>query len=249
MCTEGKIRNRYRNKDMVMLLISGLLAVCYSFLCVAVPAYPAKNNTNHQELLNSIMTRPLDTRPLQNAEVTDAGIQFVRSMLQVKPHNRATIQQLEASSWLGDGSMVMSIDEDDEVDMVGGDNSSLEEGASQLSIHDVNDYNHDDDEDLETEIAGPYLTSSGREIPGSFRSGGSMSSESESFAFMRNPPGNARLFGEVNASALGSSGVIPQDRLNLPISASVSEGDILDSASNLNFSTSMGTENQPPLFL
>jgi hypothetical protein len=113
----------------------------------------------------------------------------------------------------------------------------------------VNDYDNVNDQDLETEIAGSYLTSSGRVIPGSFGNGDSMSSESESFAFMRNPPGNGRLFGEVNASALGSSGVIPQDRLNLPISASVSEGDILDSASNLNFAASMDTENQPPAIL
>jgi serine/threonine protein kinase len=225
--------------------IWSLGSVLFYALCGS-PPYPAKSNTSHHELLKSIMTKPLDIRPLQNAGVTEAGIRFVRSMLQVNPHERATIEQLEASSWLGDGSMVMSVDENDEVDMVGGDNSTLEEGASQLNIHSANGCDNDDDQDLETEIAGPFLTNSGQEIPGSFRSGDSMSRESESFAFMRNPPGNARLFGEVNASALGSSGVIPQDRLNLPISAPVSEGDVLDSASNLNFSASMDIENQPP---
>jgi serine/threonine protein kinase len=229
--------------------IWSLGSVLFHALCGS-PPYPAQSNTSYHELLNSIMTKPLDVRPLQNAGVTETGLQFVRSMLQVNPQQRATIEQLEASLWLADGSMVMSVDDDDdEVDMVGGENAALEEGASQLSIHAVNDYDNIDDQDLETEIAGSYLTSSGRVIPGSFRSGDSMSSESESFAFMRNPPGNARLFGEVNASALGSSGVIPQDRLNLPISASVSEVDILDSASNLNFAASMDTENQPPAVL
>lgn len=225
--------------------IWSLGSVLFNSLCGS-PPYPATNNTNHQELLNSIMTKPLDVRPLQNAGVTDAGIRFVRSMLQVNPQERATIEHLEASLWLGDGSMVISVDEDDEVDMVGGDNSTLQESTSQLSIHGVNDYNQIDEEDIETEIAGPYLTSREREIPGSFRSGDGMSSESESFAFMRNHPGSARLFGEINASALGSSGVIPQDRLNLPISASVSEADIIDGPSNLNFSTSVDTENKPP---
>ncbi len=225
--------------------IWSLGSVLFHALCGS-PPYPASSKTGYHELLNSIMTKPLDIRPLQDAGVTEAGIGFVRAMLQVNPHQRATIEQLEASLWLGDGSMVMSVDDDDEVDMVGGNNRALEEGASQLSIHDGNSHDNDDDQDLETEIAGPYLTSSGHVIPGSFRSGDSISSEGESFAFIRNPPGNPRLFGEVNASALGSSGVIPQDRLNLPISASVSEDDILDSASNLNFSTSMDTENQPP---
>jgi serine/threonine protein kinase len=229
--------------------IWSLGSVLFHALCGS-PPYPAQSNTSHHELLNSIMTKPLDVRPLQNAGVTETGLHFVRSMLQVNPRQRATIEQLEASLWLADGSMVMSVDDnDDEVDMVGGENAALEEGASQVSIHAVNDYDNVNDQDLETEIAGSYLTSSGRVIPGSFGNGDSMSSESESFAFMRNPPGNGRLFGEVNASALGSSGVIPQDRLNLPISASVSEGDILDSASNLNFAASMDTENQPPAIL
>src|SRR5438045_1280901 len=39
----------------------------------------------------------------------------------------------------------------------------------------------------------------------------------------RSPPNNARLFGEVNASVLGSSGVIPEEHLNLPISDPASQ--------------------------
>jgi hypothetical protein len=184
----------------------------------------------------------LDIRPLQVSGVSEAGIRFIRSMLHVNPQERATIEQLEASPWLGDGSIAMSVDEDDEddeVDMIREDNgTNLEEGASQLSINSAK-Y---DNEDLETEIAGPFLTDSGREIPSSFRSGDSLSSES--FAFLRNDNGKPRLFGEVNVSALGSSGAIPQDRLNLPISASVSQDENLEPASSLNFSTSIEETSQ-----
>lgn len=221
-------------------------SVLFYTLCGS-PPYPAKTGTNYPELLNTIMTKPLDIRPLQRSGVSEAGIRFVRSMLQVNPQERATVEQLEASSWLCDGSIAISVDEDedDEVDMIHGNNgTNLEEGASQLSIHNANDYDNGDDQDLETEIAVPFLTESGRDTPSSFRSGDSMSSES--FAFMRQPLGKARLFGEINASALGSSGVIPQDRLNLSISASMSEDDNLESASHLNFSTSIEDTSQLP---
>jgi serine/threonine protein kinase len=73
--------------------------VLFYTLCGS-PPYPAMSGTSHQELLRSIMTKPLDIRPLQLVGVSEDGMGFVRPMLQVRPEGRPTIDQLEASTWL-----------------------------------------------------------------------------------------------------------------------------------------------------
>ncbi|KUJ11173.1 kinase-like protein [Mollisia scopiformis] len=197
--------------------IWSLAGVLFYALCGS-PPYPVKNGTSYQELLNQIMTQPLDIRPLQREGISDNGIRFVRGMLHTRPEYRTTIEDLEDSSWLRGGqSFEMSMDED-EVDMIDGgyNNSQLEEGTSQLSINpaerQVNDSQESRDDESElTELQQP-------EIPSSFNSSDDFSTGGESFAFMQDHanPTNGRLFGEVDVSALGSSGAIPLDRLNLP---------------------------------
>lgn len=182
------------------------------------PPYPVTAGITFQELLNRMMTKPLDIRPLQLANVSESGIRFIKSMLHIRPEHRATIADLESSSWLtGEDSIEASTDELDEVDMVGNfDDRKLEQGASQLSIHDQDEREIGDSEanvsDL-TELLQP-------EIPSSFNtSDDSMGNGNESFGFMANTreiAGNGRLFGEVDASAIGSSGVIPLEQLPLP---------------------------------
>jgi serine/threonine protein kinase len=195
-----------------------LAGVLFYSLCGS-PPYPVKNGTSYQELLNQIMTQALDIRPLQRVNVSENGIRFVRNMLHVRPEHRATIEELEHSSWLtgGPDSLEMSMEED-EVDMIG-DGSidpQLEEGTSQLSIngdHQLNDSEKENGNDSDLTEIEPL------EIPNSFESSdGNLNQDGESFRFMRgnsNPGG--RLFGEVNTSAVGSSGAIPLDQLNLPV--------------------------------
>ncbi|CZR54206.1 related to protein kinase RAD53 [Phialocephala subalpina] len=203
--------------------IWSLAGVLFYAMCGS-PPYPVKNGTSYQELLNQIMTQALDIRPLQLAGISENGIRFVKGMLHVRPEHRATIVELEQMSWLcGGDSLEVSMDED-EVDMIGDgyDNSQIEEGTSQLSINpaqrrEVNDSqeshgNVSDLTDIQTDIQQP-------EIPSSFNTSEGFSNEEESFAFMQDHgnPTNGRLFGEVDVSALGSSGAIPLDQLNLPL--------------------------------
>ena len=198
------------------------------------PPYPAKSGTSHQELLKSIMTKPLDIRPLQREGVSEDGINFVWSLLQVQPERRPTIDQLEASSWLADSSQIASIGED-EVDMIREpNNEAIEESTSQLSINAPDDFETEAVATEFTEVEHQFATVGQQEIANSFTGD---SESSESFLFMRNPSANPRLFGEVNASALGSSGVIPEEYLNLPISDPVSQNGIDNPVSNTEFSS------------
>lgn len=189
--------------------------VLFYALCGS-PPYPVKNGTSYQELLNHIMTQPLDIRPLQRVGISDKAIRFVRNMLHVRPEYRATIDDLEHSSWIvGGDDMEISMD-DDEVDQVGG--SSLEEGTSQLSI--VPDRQVDDSqEDLDDDNSSEVTELQPREIPSSFNtSEGEFSNGNDSFGYLTTQapgPNRPPLFGEV-ISAVGSSGAIPMDHLNLP---------------------------------
>jgi serine/threonine protein kinase len=188
--------------------IWSLAGVLFFSLC-ASPPYPAKNGISYQELLNLIMTQPLDIKPLQKVNISDQGIRFVRSMLHNRPEHRATIADLQRHPWLT-GASQDSVDEDmyiddeaDEVDLIQS-GSILEQEASQLSLHEPMD---DDVSDL-TEVQQV-------EIPNSFNTSDGISNGNESYGFMQNA-GNGRLFGEVDASVLGSSGAIPIEQLPVP---------------------------------
>lgn len=191
--------------------IWSLAGVLFFAMC-ANPPYPVKNGISYQELLNIIMTQPLDIRPLQKVGISDHGIRFIRQMLHVRPEYRATIEELEASPWLTGASVdteEMSVDEYDEVDLVdsGSVDPELEEGASQLSIHAQNDDDMEFVSDL-TEMppyTGPVYSSAGVDD----------SNGGGPYEFTQRPD-NGRLFGEVDSATLGSSGVIPLDHLPVP---------------------------------
>lgn len=193
--------------------IWSLAGVLFYALCGS-PPYPVKNGTSYQELLNQIMTQALDIRPLQLAGISEGGIRFVRRMLHIRPEYRATIEELQHSAWMrGYESFELSMGGEDEVDMIGGySNSQIEEGASQLSINDERQINdsQEDASDL-TDIQRP-------EVP-SFKTNESFANGDESYAFMQEHanPSNGRLFGEVDVSALGSSGAVPLDQMSLPL--------------------------------
>jgi hypothetical protein len=113
-------------------------------------------------------------------------------MIHVRPDTRATIPELKSHPWLnGDGGLPdQAFDEE------------LGQSASQLSL--------DDRQPSEMMIAG---ASSLREPEPDY----SMEFESEKENYTFEQPHAPRLFGEV--SATGSSGVIPEERLNLPVSS------------------------------
>lgn len=208
--------------------------VLFYTLCGS-PPFPVKNGTSYQELLNQIMTCHLDIRPLQRANVSENGIRFVKSMLIVRPEQRATIEQLEQRSWFRGGSSFEDSMED-EVDLVGaGDSyaeSQIEQGASQLSIN--SEYEVDDSQEMIDENMSGLTEMQFPKIPSSFSTSDSNSNSigNESYGFMQGVEtpgnGNGRLFGEVNVSAIGSSGVIPMDHLNFPLRAANRQSTTLD---------------------
>ncbi|TAQ83308.1 hypothetical protein B7494_g8371 [Chlorociboria aeruginascens] len=201
--------------------IWSLAGVLFYSLCGS-PPYVVKSGTSYQELLNQIMTKALDIRPLQRANVSDHGIRCIRSMLHVRPEHRATISELQESPWFTGIEVAMSIeDESQEVGMIDDDsvNQQLEEGASQLSIQELDGPEVNDSQGVGFDSVSDLTELQRPEIPGSFNSNGSLS-ETESFGLIRNATdniGNTRLFGEVNISTLGSSGAIPFDHPNLPV--------------------------------
>ncbi|KAF4618415.1 hypothetical protein G7Y89_g14889 [Cudoniella acicularis] len=199
-----------------------LAGVLFYALCGA-PPYPVKNGTSYQDLLARIMTEPLDIRPLQHAQISDRGIRFVRQMLHVRPEHRATVDELLRSPWLtGISDLESSVDEDEGgiINSSGVLDPELEEGASQLSIHNPEDRQVNDSEDFDDHMS-DVTELQQREIPASFNTSDGTSNENDSYGFgyrsQNLTNSTARLFGEVNVSDVGSSGAIPIDQLNLPI--------------------------------
>jgi serine/threonine protein kinase len=179
--------------------LAGVLFYCLS----GSPPYPAKSGTTYQQLLHSIMRGPLDIRPLQHAGVSEDCIKVIKSMLHNQAPYRPSIEELEESQWINPGSTR-------EADV------RLEHTASQLSIQDQSDSLGTSDE---IDLINAMVDTKNLEIPSSFISGDDDSSgNSEKFATNNTTSNQPRLFGEVNLSALRSSGVIPQERLNLPLS-------------------------------
>ncbi|KAH6670500.1 putative Serine/threonine-protein kinase RAD53 [Halenospora varia] len=201
-----------------------LAGVLFYALCGA-PPYPVKNGTSYQELLNRIMIEALDIRPLQQAEISESGIRFVRQMLHVRPEHRATVNELLQHSWLTGVNDIESSMDEDEVDIIdssGGLEPELEQGASQLSIQEPDEREIHDSEDFNDNMS-DITELQQQEIPNSFRTSDGNFDESESYGYgyesqlLPRNGGGARLFGEVNASDVGSSGAIPIDNLNLPL--------------------------------
>lgn len=171
------------------------------------PPFPVKTGISYSELLHQIMTRPLDVSPLQAANVSPEGIDFLERMLDRRPEIRAAVRDLQEHPWLSGMGVIrapsasQSYDEISDHELEPLSQLSLEDRQRQAPLEDNHGLIGDDDEDVNDENH-----FSGYE------------SEKENYTF---GPGNQpqRLFGEVNVSAIGSSGVIPENRLNLPLSA------------------------------
>ncbi|KAH9891469.1 hypothetical protein F4778DRAFT_751699 [Xylariomycetidae sp. FL2044] len=152
------------------------------------PPFPVRNGTTYMELLDHIIKTPLDTSPLSESKVAERGIHFLSRMIHVRPESRATIAELQSHPWLKDESF---------------DDQKLSQETSLLKL---NDTEAPDFVDIQA--------SSLREPEPDYSM--EFESEKENFTFGRPQPN--RLFGEVNNSAIGSSGAIPEERLNVPVS-------------------------------
>ena len=96
--------------------IWSLAGTIFCALCGS-PPYPASGGTSYQDLLRKTMTQALDIRPLQLVNVSTSGIRNLKNMLNIDPDKRATIEELECSSWLVGESLEASMEEV-EVDMI-----------------------------------------------------------------------------------------------------------------------------------
>ncbi|CAJ2513396.1 Uu.00g015150.m01.CDS01 [Anthostomella pinea] len=166
------------------------------------PPFPVKNGVTYTELLDHIVKIPVNMTPLTEMNVSQSGIHFLSRMIHVRPETRATISELQAHPWLRSVTQSFHQISDDE----------LGQSASQLSL--------DDRQAAQSLLAG---ASSLQEPEPDY----SIEYESEKENYTFGQPQPNRLFGEV--SAIGSSEVMPEGRLNLPISGTdFGETDILE---------------------
>ncbi|KAM0743157.1 hypothetical protein ACQRIT_003334 [Beauveria bassiana] len=157
------------------------------FYCLTGAApYPARSVTSPSELLHRVMTTQLNIVPLQKYGVSDAGIDFIRAMLTRRPEHRATVDELQNHPWLTDfGETIQASQSFDEVT---------------------------DDEDFPGQAS--QFSQQGRYEDDRVSDSADDDSDQENHTII--PGAQApRLFGEVGVSAIGSSGVFPEEYLNL----------------------------------
>ncbi|KAI1087441.1 hypothetical protein F5B19DRAFT_499912 [Rostrohypoxylon terebratum] len=166
------------------------------------PPFPVRNGVTYTELLDHIIKTPVNISPLTKYNVSSNGIHFILRMIHVRPETRASGSELLAHPWLtGEAGPLEASDDKD-----------LGQRASQLSLDDRQPAQFADEGASPLQEPEPDCSID-------------FESEKENYTFGQ-PPN--RLFGEV--SAVGSSGAIPEDRLNLPISdTSLGETELLDS--------------------
>ncbi|ATY58805.1 Serine threonine-kinase domain [Cordyceps militaris] len=160
------------------------------FYCMTGAApYPARSVTSPSELLHRVMTTPLNITPLQQYGISEAGVDFLRAMLTRRPEHRATVDELQGHPWLmAFGETIEASQSFDDVT----DDEDFPGQASQFSQARYDDEDRvSDSMDEDSDQENPTI------VPG------------------RGPAQQQRLFGEVGVSAIGSSGVIPDEYLNL----------------------------------
>jgi serine/threonine protein kinase len=199
-------------------------------------------------MLEIVMTRPLDLGRLRNAGVSDAGIDFVSKMIVVDPAGRSTEAELLQHAWITkigheDSHDVQMIGGSGSLGYVEGDESELD--ASQLSLAD--NPSHREVDDSEEELATDIEEAEGGRQSKRFKLDESsdylQASEDVSVDHVNYPllpgmltdsidsepapvPTTQRLFGEIGASALRSSGVLGYDAhaaLQMPFEGSPDE--------------------------
>ncbi|KAK6072538.1 Serine/threonine-protein kinase RAD53 [Seiridium cupressi] len=187
------------------------------------PPFPVRNGTSYTELLHHIMTQPLVIAPLLEQNISTNGIDFLRRMIDRRPETRATIAELQSHPWL----LSTSTESADEIS-----DDGLEHGASQLSLYDKQQMQHESIGDI---------GSSALLEPEPDLTGMDFEDDKENYTFGQAAPN--RLWGEVNNSAIGSSGAIGESRLNVSLpddsfgETEILEHEILDSFESEDLST------------
>ncbi|KAI1206402.1 uncharacterized protein F4807DRAFT_229455 [Annulohypoxylon truncatum] len=186
------------------------------------PPFPVKNGVTYTELLDHIIKTPVNISPLSRYNVSSNGIHFILRMINVRPETRASVSELLTHPWLtGEADSLEASDDKD-----------LGQRASQLSLDDRQPAQFTDEGASSLQEPEPDFSID-------------FESEKENYTFGQPPPN--RLFGEV--SAVGSSGAIPEDRLNLPVSdTSLGETDVLETEILDSFGESddLSTPRQKP---
>lgn len=177
------------------------------YTLTGLPPFPADNGAGYPVLLNAIMTQPLNTAPLEAVRLSREGIDCLTWMLWRRPEQRATVQQVASHAWLGGKMLGFSHEHAEDAS-----SDELGQRASQLSLLDNQRRSEplSDDEIIDDDDDDELMDIDGR----SGRTWSNYPSEHRTFGRQAPIP---RLFGEVNVSAIGSSGVIPEERLNLSI--------------------------------
>lgn len=192
------------------------------------PPYPAKNGISYTELLHQIMTKKLNTQPLTRFEISQDGVDFINRMLQRRPEQRATGEELRDHPWLQHTSFSQEQPGAHEELL----DDELGKEASQLSLEDRNGHNEEAEDDLkpyEAEIF-EYSEFAAYESP----------KENYTFVSADAEP-RQRLFGEV--STIGPSGVVSAIRLDLPVAEQATE--VMDSV-DIEIKDSFGSEDSTP---
>lgn len=188
------------------------------YLLTAQPPFPAKNGIHYTDLLHKIMTNPLDTLPLTKRNITEDGIDFLLNMLERRPDQRASAEELRDHPWMQDMPFSRegrdsdaSQQDNEEIDDV------LGKGASQLSLDDTtwarsgvvgvdhevameNDKDGDTDQ-CDEDVDATTTTDFDR-----------CDSQKENYTFGLPSQPQRRLYGEV---LLRNSGAVTSTRLNL----------------------------------
>ncbi|KAF2726755.1 Pkinase-domain-containing protein [Polyplosphaeria fusca] len=206
-------------------------AVLWFSLC-GMPPFEGIADATGQAMYNNIMATDLDPTPLRNANVSETCIDLLCKMLQKDPSQRPTEFQCLRHPWLNDGSFVG--DDPSLQSIVEEDESEAHEQFSQLSINEEDFVPASDEEAnvLEDDEFGglmnPRQSKKIRVDPlyprNQVRDNEDLSSADpsfhteepfesriefeESFRAMAPQPNRPRLFGEIGASALESSGVL-----------------------------------------
>ena len=207
--------------------------VLWYALCGKPPFEGIADATGHAMYTN-IMTTALDPTPLREAKVSDPCIDLLCRMLRTDPSMRPTDRECLSHPWLREGitipqdPILQSIVEEEEAEIAG-------ENLSQLSLHEdeIAESEQEDEDFLEEDDEFEALINDRQSkkiridtlIPRnqprdadhdssanlsfvSQRYFGNGNQADESFHPMPEPPGRARLFGEIGQSALQSSGIL-----------------------------------------
>ncbi|KAL7927891.1 hypothetical protein ACQKWADRAFT_278147 [Trichoderma austrokoningii] len=182
------------------------------FYCMTgQPPYPAKSGTSPSELLHHVMTMLLDIRPLDDRGISDSGIDFICRMLQRRPENRATVEELDEHPWINNGTIEAS----PPLGGVTGGEVVLE--CSQYhETQQRRQPNADaigDEDDRVSDSAGEE--ESEREDENEQQEQDEKENIDWNYTFGQGTIRPLRLFGEVGVSAVGSSGAVPESQLNL----------------------------------